>query len=351
MKLTTSYEYKCYGAILNQGCRFEDIRIGQSTTLSGRQIVKHMNAYINQCITGDYDHVGQAIIYSDTDSANFSIWPVIKSEVETGKMSWSKETCVEIYDAIADQVNDSFPDFMQTAFHCAPESGSIIRGGRELVGSKGLFVTKKRYAILIYDLEGNRLDVDGKSGKVKAMGLDLKRADTPKFVQDFLLDLLTRVLEGADQNYATDRVREFKQQFSSRPAWEKGTPKRVNNLTQYAESEKKKGRANMPGHVRASLNWNTLRRMNSDRRSIEITDGMKVIVCKLRDNLMGFTSVAYPIDQLNLPGWFLDLPFDQDAMETSIVDKKIENLLGILEWKFQNTQEERSTFSSMFEEE
>jgi DNA polymerase elongation subunit (family B) len=338
-----------YGALLNQGCRFEDIRMGQSTTLSGRQIVKHMNAYINQCITGEYDHVGQAAIYSDTDSALFSIWPIIKSDVESGKMVWNKETCTEIYDAISDQVNNSFPGFMSQAFHCSPEHGKIIRGGRELVASKGIFVTKKRYAVLIYDLEGARYDVDGKSGKVKAMGLDLKRADTPKFVQDFLLDLLTRVLEGADQEYAAQRVREFKKEFAARPAWEKGTPKRVNKLTQYSEAEKKQGRANMPGHVRASLNWNTLRRMNSDRRSLEITDGMKVIVCKLRDNMLGYTSVAYPIDQLHLPKWFLELPFDHSAMETSVVDKKIDNLLGVLEWRFDNTEQTNSAFNSLFE--
>ena len=36
-----------YGAILNPGCRFFDKRIGQSTTLSGRTIVKHMSAEVN----------------------------------------------------------------------------------------------------------------------------------------------------------------------------------------------------------------------------------------------------------------------------------------------------------------
>lgn len=57
-----------YGAILNPGCRFFDKRIGQSTTLSGRQIVKHMSAEVNKIITGEYDHVGKAVIYGDTDS-------------------------------------------------------------------------------------------------------------------------------------------------------------------------------------------------------------------------------------------------------------------------------------------
>jgi DNA polymerase elongation subunit (family B) len=61
-----------YGAILNPYCRFNDKRIGQSTTLSGRVIARHMNAYVNQCVTGDYDHTGEAIIYADTDSVDGS---------------------------------------------------------------------------------------------------------------------------------------------------------------------------------------------------------------------------------------------------------------------------------------
>ena len=55
-----------YGAILNPGCRFFDKRIGQSTTLTGRSIAKHMDAYINECITGEYDHVGKSVIYGDS---------------------------------------------------------------------------------------------------------------------------------------------------------------------------------------------------------------------------------------------------------------------------------------------
>ena len=76
---------------------------------------------------------------------------------------------------------------MRKSFNVSTSQGEIIKSGREMVASKGLFITKKRYAALIYDLEGDRLDINGKEGKVKAMGLDLKRSDTPVFVQDFLM--------------------------------------------------------------------------------------------------------------------------------------------------------------------
>jgi DNA polymerase elongation subunit (family B) len=338
-----------YGAILNAGCRFFDQRIGQSTTLCGRAIARHMDATVNQLITGDYDHVGQAIIYGDTDSVYFSAWPMIREDVDRGDMEWNRDICVQLYDQIADQVNDTFPGFMSTAFHTTAELGGIIRGGRELVASSGLFITKKRYAVQIYDLEGNRLDKEGKTGKVKAMGLDLKRSDTPKVVQDFLSDILKQVLDGAERQQIVEEVIRFKQNFREKPSWEKGTPKRVNKLTYYGELELKKGKANMPGHVRAAINYNNMRRMHSDTRSIEIVDGMKTIVCKLKDNAMGYTSIGYPTDESRIPNWFKELPFDDADMESTIIDQKVENLLDVLEWNISKSTNIRSSFSSLFE--
>ena len=47
---------------------------------------------------------------------------------------------------------------------------------------------------MYFDKEGNRTDTGGSQGKMKAMGLDLKRSDTPVFVQNFLSELLMMVL-------------------------------------------------------------------------------------------------------------------------------------------------------------
>jgi hypothetical protein len=307
-----------------------------------------MDSFVNECIFGKYDHVGESIIYGDTDSVYFSAWPAIKADVEAGRMEWNNDICIQLYDNISDKVNESFPGFMEKAFHSPRNMGSVIRGGRELVASQGLFIKKKRYAVLIIDKEGKRLDTGGKPGKVKAMGLDLKRSDTPKVVQDFLSEILVDVLTGAERLSVIDKVREFKLAFQSRPAWEKGTPKRVNNLTKYTAAEKNQGKANMPGHVRAAMNWNSLRRMHSDNYSLQIVDGMKTVVCKLRDNPLGFTSVGYPTDETHIPQWFKDLPFDDNLMEAGIVDQKVENLLGVLEWKISENTDINSTFDTLF---
>jgi len=338
-----------YGAILNPGCRFFDPRIGQSTTLTGRRITKHMAAKVNEIITGEYDHTGKSIIYGDTDSCYFSAYTSLRPEIEKGEIAWNKETVTALYDQICDEANESFPKFMQDAFHCPKtRSDGVIAAGREIVGSKGLFITKKRYAVLIYDLEGFRTDVDGKPGKVKAMGLDLKRSDTPVFMQDFLSEVLLAVLTGAEETQVLDMISEFRTKFKARPGYEKGSPKRANNITDYREKLKKHGKVNMPGHVRASINWNTLREMNGDNYSMQIVDGMKVIVCKLKQNPMGYTSVAYPVDELRLPQWFQELPFADDEMESVIIDNKIDNLIGVLDWDIKST-EQKNTFNNLFD--
>ena len=336
-----------YGAILNAGCRFFDNRIGQSTTLTGRGIAKHMAGKINEVITGEYNHIGKAIIYGDTDSAYFSAYSSLKNEISKGEIPWDRDTVIQLYDTIATEVNSTFPQYMLEAHHCPKSRGDVIKAGREIVALKGLFITKKRYAVLSYDKEGKRQDVDGKPGKIKAMGLDLKRSDTPEFMQKFLEEVLTKVLNGSQEQEVLDMITEFRTEFKARPGWEKGSPKRANNIAEYQEKEKKFGKANMPGHVRASINWNTLKRMNGDKYSQQIVDGMKVIVCKVKANPLGYTSVAYPVDELRLPKWFQDLPFDHAEMEATIINNKIENLIGVLEWDLNSTTE-TNTFGSLF---
>ena len=354
-----------YGALLNPGSRFFDSRLGQSTTLTGRSIAKHMASKVNEVIAGKYDHVGDAIVYGDTDSVYFSAYPVLKDQIDKNEIQWDKDTITSYYEAVCEEVNTTFPNFMNKAFHTTVDLGAIIAAGREISAQSGIFITKKRYAALVYDNEGKREDINGKPGKVKAMGLDLKRSDTPAFMQDFLSELLMMTLTDAGEEAVIKRIVEFRKEFRSMESWLKGTPKRVNNLTKFrgivSKYEKAKNTAirdgrsakdikkpALPGHVRAALNWNQLCQVNNDKYSIEITDGMKTIVCKLKENPMGMTSVGYPTDETRLPQWFQELPFDDDLMEETIITKKLENLLGVLKWDL-DAGAARNTFSDLFD--
>ena len=270
---------------------------------------------------------------------------------------------LELYDEVSNTVSDSFPNFMKNEFNVPLSAGQVMKAGREVVGRAGLFITKKRYAINCLDIEGYQPE----GGKLKIMGLDIKRSDTPEFVQDFLQEILAKTLDGGTESSIMADIRAFKEEFKQMDPWLKGMPKRVNNLTHYTKvynkSVKTPGnsqtlfrleqikddgkKATIPGHVRASINWNNMLLANSDNYSMKITDGMKVIVCSLKSNPMGYTSIAYPTDELQIPQWFKDLPFDESEMEKKVVDKKVENLLSVLKWDFSQT-ETGSTFHDLF---
>lgn len=334
-----------YGAILNVGCRFFDKRIGQSTTLTGRMITRHMAAKTNELLTGVYDHTGKTVIYGDTDSVYFSAVPAMPSDTEL-----DLESAVALYDHVSDTVSNTFPQMLKDSFNVPLQAGQVMKAGREVVGRAGLFITKKRYAIKCLDIEGWQPE----GGKLKIMGMDVKRSDTPEFVQDFLEEMLDNALSGVPEDVVIKKIRDFKHYFKDLPPWQKGMPKRVNKLTSYTEKYRKlKGLTDkdpinkhkklaalpeakennmIPGHVTASIHWNLLQQMNSDNYSMKITDGMKVIVCRLKQNPMGYTNIAYPTDEMHLPEWFKELPFDEDLMEESVLNKKIKNVLGAMGW-------------------
>jgi len=348
-----------YGAILNPGCRFYDKRIGQSTTLTGRAITKHMGAKTNELFTGKYDHTGDCMIYGDTDSVYFSAVPALP-EGQTLDM----EGAIKLYDHVSDTVSDTFPQWLHDTFNVPLSAGAVMKAGREVVGKSGVFITKKRYAIKVLDLEGWQPE----GGKLKIMGMDIKRSDTPEFVQDFLEEILDDALEGFTEDDVILKIKEFKKEFRSMDPWRKGMPKRVNNLTTYTKKYNKqikgpggherlyklnalkeeKENKMIPGHVRASINYNNLKFANSDNYSTSIMDGAKVVVCRLKNNAMNYASIAYPTDELQLPQWFKDLPFDEEAMEKAVLDKKIGNVIGIMGWDL-NRANESETLEAFFE--
>ena len=349
-----------YGALLNAGSRFFDQRLGQSTTLTGRMITRHMAAQTNQMIAGEYDHYGKAIIYGDTDSCFFSAFPILKDEIDRGEIVWTKESVIDLYNDVAKTVSATFPEFLLKNLNVPiKRSTGVIASSRETVSESGIWMVKKRYACLMFDKDGIRLDV-GKPGKVKAMGLDLKRADTPKFIQKFLSEILMDALTDKGENLIIGKIREFKEKFEDMKPWQQGTPKAVNKLTHYREKledagmKKMKGievgNLHVPGHVTASLAWNRMKEMYMDQHAMRITDGQKIIVCKLKETSENrLTSIAYPVDEVHLPDWFTSLPFDSDDMMAGVVDKKIENLLGVLNWDLSRTNKEHAHLETLFD--
>lgn len=322
-----------YGALLNSSSTFYDFRMGSSTTLSGRKVVQHLTSKANEILCGVYADKGYCAEYNDTDS----VYCYIDNDYfkkANPNFEFTKDNIIEYSDKVADKINDSFPLYMKQTFNCTEECANLQKAAKEIVASRGLYVSKKRYAALVYEHDGFRKDVEGSSGEMKIMGLQVKRSDCPQLVRNLLKDMLKSLLENGDKQQLLDILKEFgENKWKLLNPWEKGTPKACNKLTYYTEQYFKTGKCSV-GQVMAAINWNMLIDMNNDKTTSKILDGNKIIVCKLKpNNAFGMTSVAFPVDLTIFPQWFKKLPFDEQSMKDSVVDNTIDTIFGVLGWK------------------
>jgi DNA polymerase elongation subunit (family B) len=321
-----------YGSILNNGSIFFDFRFGSSITMSGRKVWQHLASKTNEVLCGKYIHYGECLTTGDTDSVYMSLNQAFKEK--NPDFNYDLDNVVKFADEVGDIVNKSFPQYMIDTFHCTPEGAAREGSAREVVARRGLICGKKRYALLVIDKDGYRQDINGKPGKMKIMGIQVARSDTPKLVRGLLKDMLQSILVEGTKEKLYEILKEFgKTKWSQLEPWEKGRPKACNKLKFYTDEYNRTGKCSV-GQVMASINWNKLIDANNDKISPKILDGDKVIVCSLNpNNAYNMKSIAYPIDLINLPKWFKELPFAEQDMEDSIIDTTLDTIFKAVNWK------------------
>lgn len=308
-----------YGALTNPYFRFYDLRMGESTTGTGRLILHHQCAKANEVLTGKYE-IGDAIIYGDTDSTYFKTF------------AENKQEAVLIADAVAKKVNDSYQPFMQHTFLCQPQYDDIIRAGREIVSDRGIFVDKKRYILHVIDSEGTAVD------KIKTMGLELKKTTLPKPISKQLTSFVEQLLKGVSWEDLCDQILDYRKKLKQTETVELlGLPKGVKKIEFYTKrfeegvEEQNIKSKRIPGHVMASILWNRYADQYDDKVSPRIISGMKIRVFYLTKIIDGyFKSIALPVDLEFIPQWFKSefVPiFDREAQIQRLIDAPLEHIL------------------------
>ena len=331
----------CYGALLNAFFRFFRMEMGASVTATGRAITSHMIGTIGELLTGQYSHLktyteidkkgkiakfyetseDSPVIYGDTDSSYFLTYASEKDEA------------VEIADTIAEGVNDSFSGFMIRAFNCQkPDFHDLIKAGREIVAVRGLFQAKKKYMLKVVDLEGVATD------KMKSMGSEIKKADTPKPIQKFLKYTVDMILDGKEFEEVEKHVNEERKNLFSKSQYHDiinlGVARAANKLEDLYNSFKKiekagKGKVNLPGHIRAAINYNELALLEEGPGATMIGSGDKVKVFYLKDNPRRIKSIAFPSDIAKFPKWFEEqYKVDVRLTEEKMIDAKLEGIFS-----------------------
>lgn len=246
---------------------------------------------------------------------------------------------VEVADLMAATVNDAFPEFMRRFFYCTDARSTLISAAREVVAVRGLFLNaKKKYTLRVVDKEGKKTD------ELKYMGSELKKADTPKKIQNFLKGLMDLVLtdEELSESEFSKRLDDYVNTnrkgliYSADDVIGFGVSKQINNLEQYQREWYEKengngGKAKLPGHVRAAVNYNFLLEEYGDDVNKPLRSGDKGMVFYLKPNDYGFKTLAIPADSAKMPPWFdenfrIDLPTTEEKM----IDMKLEGIFEAL---------------------
>ena len=382
-----------YGAMLSPHFGLGRKEMGASVTACGRAITKFMieqiafqttghkaeitwyhgdfgvsgkgekyNAKRSSCLLPHDKSVCPDTLLSDTDSCYFKTHATNKADA------------IKRADEIANRVNELFPQMMRETFLCSSSKyDSLIKAGREIVGRRGLFLdAKKKYTIRVVDKEGFE------TFKLKMMGSELKKVDTPKVIQDFLKGLLGLVLDGHEDLDARLEAKEITVaqalEMSDRSSTEEdlekyvnksrktlvfktnnplslGAAKGINNLDSFTAAWTRAGKpdggkflmgekmVSLPGHVRAAINYNEIAAQLEGSGAKLMRGGDKGLIFYLKPNDFAIKSIAIPIDFEHFPKWFEEhFTLDRTLTEAKMIDSKIEGTYEALGWEIPNPQ-------------
>lgn len=327
-----------YGAVGNQYFRFYDTRLAEAITLGGqlsiRWIEKRLNEYLNKILkTEGYDYV----VASDTDSVYLRLDNLVE------KCYKEKEpTKTQIVDFLDKAANDAFLKFIDNQYSKLADYVNAYQQkmvmGREVIADNGIWTSKKRYALNVWDSEGVRYE----KPKLKIMGIETQRSSTPLFCREALKEAILLVLTSTEaevQKYITKEKREF----IDAPLDTIAKTSSINGLGKYTSSSSIYAKG-CPIHVRAGLMFNhMLKKHNLDWKYETIQEGEKIKFIFLRtpnptmENVIGFKTI--------LPREFgLEKYIDYDTQFEKAFLEPLKNILKVVGWN----AERQATLESFF---
>jgi DNA polymerase elongation subunit (family B) len=218
-------------------------------------------------------------------------------------------------------------DLLSAGLNCK-ENKIVFK--REAIASAGIFVAKKRYALLVQDLEGVRFA----DPKLKIMGLETARSSTPTVVRNKLKDCIKIILTKTPEELR-EYVNEFYDEFMKLPIEDIASPRGVKGIAKYKDNAKiyKTG---TPIATKAALLHNAhIEKLNlsKDIPPIKENDKMKFVFLKVpnpygmggKDAVIGF--IGKPPESFNLEKYI-----DRKKQFEKTFDEPLDNVLQAIGW-------------------
>ncbi len=320
-----------YGSLGDKFFKFFDLRLAESTTRTGREILFHMIAKVSELLDGEYkfpEHkivmdpttkkmkdefypTSESIVYGDTDSC-YALTHA--TDVDMAK---------NIGYALENKLNESFKLFTKPAFN---SSYDVVQCGLDLVSPKSIFLKPKYYIMHLSHFDGKDCD------KMKVMGLQIKTTKIPKPVGKKLTKFVERLLKNDTWRTIQEEIVEYKETIlrADNPM-DIGLPKGVKGFEEYYSRWKSNDPTlKLPGHIAASIFYNECLEKYGDLESPKIVSGSRLKLFYLKRTFGRFKCIAIPTDLKKFPSWFEThfVPLiDGDAQGIRLIDKPLEGIL------------------------
>lgn len=306
-----------YGALGNKYFKFFDVRLAESTTRTGQEILMHMVRKAAEALDGTYAYPSESTIYSDTDSCYFLTHAT------------DKKSAIGVAKYVHKLVNASFPEFMRQTFNCLNGYDNLISAEIDVIASSAIFIKKKHYLMHVVSQEGEDKD------EMKIMGIQLKKTTIPKQISTKLVNIIETYLKGKPWAEVSKDIVEFKDMLLQSDISAIGLPKGVKKVEEYTERlNAKESGLTVPGHVAASIFYNKCLEAYGDVDSFKITSGMKIRTYYLTKKFGKFKSIAIPTDLKTIPEWFtihFEPLVDREAQLLRLMDAPLQNIFDAID--------------------
>jgi DNA polymerase elongation subunit (family B) len=329
-----------YGCLGNPAFVYSSPELATAVTVTGQVIIRKAEMAMNDYIQGLTKDKKDYVLAVDTDSVYLNLDSIVQKISEKTKIA----DVTEFINQICEQkIQPELTKEMELLAHCLGCRENKIVFKREAIASAGMFIAKKRYALLVQDLEGVRFS----EPKLKIMGLETARSSTPFVVRNKLKDCIKIILTktpGELRNY----VNEFYDEFVHLSLEDIASPRGVKGVAKYADTTKiyKTG---TPIATKAALLHNAhVKKLNltKDVPPIKENDKIKFVFVKVpnpygmggRDAVMGF--VGKPPQEFELEKYI-----DRKKQFEKTFNEPLENILQAIGWSVNN----KVTLESFFD--
>ncbi len=282
-----------YGALANRWFRewFEP-SMAEAITLAGQVSTRFIMKSFDEFFAAKTGSKEDYSMYGDTDSIygqlttyvqqnfgdvnirdNEAIKPVVnhldelcKGELGTAMVEWGVE--------------------LSQALGC---SKNFLIFKRESIFTTGVWTAKKRYALMVADMEGVRYPVP----ELKFTGLEARKSNYPDACRKALADCYEIGLVGTEDELHK-YVSNFKSRYYAMPLNDIATPKGIGEIAKFIDLTEPFGYIKgTPSHVKAAILYNSLNaKHNLGRKPIAESDKIMVLPL-LKGSVNGFDNIGY----------------------------------------------------------